>query len=280
MANRQSQVDRLLAAWDLELDGEPWSTPSSELAPVRSAEHGACMLKVPFDDEERAGSHVLAWWRGEGAAPVHAIDDDGAVLMQRAAPGTPLLQAARTALPPDYAADDEATRRLIEVARRLHRRGGERPPGLRSLRSWFEGLFAWAERVDGFYATAAQIADDLLADQQGDVVLHGDLHHENVLWFGPARGWLAIDPKAIHGDPTFDFAILLTNPDQDVLVRPGRLERQVEVISDSTAISADRLLHWTVAWAALSVAWHQQREPTGRARNVLEVGHRAHQLLH
>ncbi|GAB3911747.1 hypothetical protein GCM10011575_48170 [Microlunatus endophyticus] len=26
------------------------------------------MLKSPFDDEEQAGSRVLAWWDGDGAA--------------------------------------------------------------------------------------------------------------------------------------------------------------------------------------------------------------------
>lgn len=279
MDSKRSQIGRYLTAWNLQLEGEPWTTPSSELARVRSSDHGACMLKIPFDDEERAGSRVLAWWNGDGAAPVYAVDADGAVLMQRADPGTPLLEAAQTAEPPDYAADEEATRQLIEVAQRLHKHGGVRPDELRSLRSWFRGLFAWAERAGGFYARAAQVAEELLADQHGDVVLHGDLHHENVLWFGPQREWLAIDPKGIYGDPAFDFATLLTNPDCDVILRPGRLERQVEVISDATDISADRLLHWTVAWAGLSVAWHQQPEPVGCARDVLEVGRRADNLL-
>lgn len=279
MDTERSRVDRLLTAWSLHLEGEPWSTPSSELARVRSSHHGACILKIPFNDEERTGSQVLAWWHGDGAAPVYAIDRDGAILMQRAEPGTPLLEAAQTAQPPDYAADEDATRQLIKVAQRLHAHAGVRPDGLRSLRSWFRGLFAWADKAGGFYTVAAQVAEDLLADQQGDVVLHGDLHHQNVLWFGPERGWLAIDPKGIFGDPAFDFATHLTNPDRDVILRPGRLERQVEVVTDSTGISADRLLQWTVAWAGLSAAWHQQLEPVGRARDVLEVGHRARDLL-
>ncbi|WP_188898627.1 aminoglycoside phosphotransferase family protein [Microlunatus endophyticus] len=279
MDNKRSQIDRYLADWNLQLEGEPWTTPSSELSRVQSFDHGACILKIPFDDEERAGSRVLMWWEGDGAAPVYAIAPDGAILMQRADPGTPLLEAAKAAEPPDYAADVDATRQLIAVAQRLHAHGGARPDGLRSLRSWFRGLFAWAEMAGGFYARAAQVAEQLLADQHGDVVLHGDLHHENVLWFGPERGWLAIDPKGIYGDPAFDFATLLTNPDCDVILRPGRLERQAEVISDSTGISGDRLLRWTVAWAGLSVAWHQQPEPVGRARGVLEVGQRADNLL-
>lgn len=44
-------------------------------------------------------------------------------------------------------------------------------------------------------------------------VLHGDLHHGNVLDFGPL-GWLAIDPKGLHGESGFDYANILSNPDR------------------------------------------------------------------
>lgn len=44
------------------------------------------------------------------------------------------------------------------------------------------------------------------------MVLHGDVHHGNVLNFG-ARGWLAIDPRGLVGERAFDHANLLCNPD-------------------------------------------------------------------
>lgn len=44
MDRKRSQIGRFLTAWNLQLDGEPWTTPSSELARVRSSGHGACML--------------------------------------------------------------------------------------------------------------------------------------------------------------------------------------------------------------------------------------------
>ena len=39
----------------------------------------------------------------------------------------------------------------------------------------------------------------LLAEPREVCALHGDLHHDNVLDFGP-RGWLAIDPHALVGE--------------------------------------------------------------------------------
>ena len=87
--------------------------------------------------------------------------------------------------------------------------------------------------------------------------LHGDLHHENVLDTGDARGFLAIDPKRLIGDRGFDFANIVCNPERDLeIVRaPGRLLRQARIIADVTGYEHRRLLQWILAYAGLSAAW-------------------------
>jgi hypothetical protein len=42
--------------------------------------------------------------------------------------------------------------------------------------------------------------------------LHGDLHHENILWDGGARAWRPIDPKGGFGEPEMDGPAWLRNP--------------------------------------------------------------------
>jgi streptomycin 6-kinase len=86
-------------------------------------------------------------------------------------------------------------------------------------------------------------------------VLHGDVHHGNVLDFG-ARGWLAIDPKGLIGERGFDFANIFCNPDVEIATAPGRLARQVAVVSEAARIERPRLLQWILAYAGLSAAWH------------------------
>ncbi|HEX5872578.1 MAG TPA: aminoglycoside phosphotransferase family protein, partial [Longimicrobium sp.] len=94
----------------------------------------------------------------------------------------------------------------------------------------------------------------LLADPRDVAVLHGDLHHENVLDFG-ARGWLAIDPKGLLGERGFDFANLFCNPDLELATSPGRLARQADVVAAAAGLERGRLLRWILAWAGLSAAW-------------------------
>src|SRR3546814_13426940 len=82
------------------------------------------------------------------------------------------------------------------------------------LAHWFRALNPAAATHGGILARCAATARALLAESRGTGVLHGDIHHDNVLDFGP-RGWLAIDPKRLVGERGFDFANLFTNRSEE-----------------------------------------------------------------
>lgn len=285
----QDLVAGYLSDWRALPDGEPFSTPTSVLAPARR-DGDPLMLKIATTDEEARGNAVMSWWAGRGAAAV-LEHDERAVLLERAT-GARSLRALAQASDQH---DDDATRVLCHVAMRLHAIDDPPPRGLTELGAWFEELFRHADEVGGFHARAARLAQRLLAGQREIVVLHGDLHHGNVLDFGAARrpadaGWLAIDPKSLTGDRAFDFTNILCNPTGAVATRPGRLSRQVGVICATTGIRRLRLLAWTVAWCGLSSAW-MQRDPGAREHEASSadlptdastraVGREAERLLH
>jgi len=273
--------DALLAVWRerwaLTPDGDPFVTPSSALQPVRRDGRPA-FLKCALVDEEAAGAHVLRWWSGEGAAEVLEFGDDGrAVLLERAEGPRSLIDLARSG----PAGDDDATRILCRAGHHLHAAGaGARPAGLHPLDEWFRELFEQAadrpDDHDGLYPAAAAEARALLAHPTADVVLHGDLHHGNVLDFGE-RGWLAIDPKPLHGDPAFDLLNILCNPDAAIALRPGRLERTAGVIAAESGVDERTLLRWALAWTGLSAAWSERGGE--EAPIALGVGQRVRTLL-
>jgi streptomycin 6-kinase len=242
-----------LVRWNLVADGEPVSTPSSLLLPVRRGAELA-LLKIPREEEERRGGQVMVWWGGDGAARVLAHDDH-ALLLERAT-GPRTLSAMVAA-----GNDDEASRIMCTIANRLHapRRGP--PPDLVPLSRWFEALAPVARAQGGILAEADAAAKKLLASLRNVVVLHGDIHHGNVLDAG-ARGWIAIDPKGLLGERTFDFVNILRNPDAATALAPGRFAHQVDLLADAAALDRHRLLKWTLAFAGLSAAWHlADREP-------------------
>ena len=129
----------------------------------------------------------------------------------------------------------------------------------------------------GFVRRAATTARALLDERRDVTVLHGDLHHGNVLDFGDdaAPAWKAIDPKGLLGDRAFDYANMVCNPSHDVALVPGRLERQVSILSAASGVDGQRLLRWIVAWTGLSAVWFRAAGPgwmSSATRDVSAAG--------
>lgn len=206
------------------------------------------MLKIAVEAEERRGASLMVWWNGEGATRVLAHDDN-ALLLERALGKESLVEMARNGR------DDQASRILCEVAAKLHATRDCPPPStLVPLSHWFRAIYPAASRFGGILERAAQTANELLAEPREVVVLHGDIHHGNILDAGP-RGWLAIDPKGLLGERGFDFANIFCNPDPETATAPGRLARQAGVVAEAAGLERVRLLKWVLAYAGLSAAW-------------------------
>ncbi|MGD9713144.1 MAG: aminoglycoside phosphotransferase family protein [Thermomicrobiales bacterium] len=234
--------------WGLDADGEPIVTPISALLPVRSGRQPA-MLKILMNDEERAGSDLLAWWDGHGCVRVLNRAND-AVLLERATGQRSLLAMAMSGR------DDDATRIICEAASVLHTPRAKPPPSsLVPLDRWFAPLLQFAAGRRDIFQRAAECAERLLSTPREVTVLHGDLHHGNVL-DGGSRGWLAIDPKGLIGERTFDFVNILRNPLGCFGNDPLRLARQVDVIARAATLDTARLLDWTIAFCGLSAVWN------------------------
>jgi streptomycin 6-kinase len=262
--------EEYIARWHLTADGAPIVTHSSHLLPVIYRGEKA-MLKVAVEAEEQFGGGLMEYWSGDGAAEVFRHETP-ALLMERAQ-GTRSLHAMAKS-----GSDDEATRILCETAAHLHKKRDKPLPDLIPLRKWFAELEDTAAKYGGIVLQSASVAQQLLADQRDVTTLHGDLHHDNVLDFG-ARGWLAIDPKRLVGERTFDFANIFCNPDFEIAASPGRLAQQAEIVADVANVDRDRLLRWILAYAGLSAVWIMNSGEKDRLDIDLAVAEAAARLL-
>jgi streptomycin 6-kinase len=223
-------------------------THTSQLLPVWHAD-GPAMLKVlkPAGDEQ-AGAALLRYFAGIGAVRLIAADDD-AWLMERAG-GDPSLTGMALS-----GGDDRAAAILADCVAQLHApRDGSPPGGLSRLHAWFHSLFAHEAELP-ILARCAGVARNLLATEQQIVILHGDMHHDNVLH--SPRGWLAIDPKGLIGERTYELANLLCNPQPhgDIVHRPQRMLRLAMLYAERLALDVQRVLGFALAHAGLSAAW-------------------------
>ncbi|CAK7047502.1 aminoglycoside phosphotransferase family protein [Saezia sanguinis] len=252
-----------LKAWSLKADGAPIIRHSSRLLPVRLASGKPAMLKIALEAQEQRGGQVMRCWHGEGAARVYACDSN-ALLMERAQDSASLLDMALSG------SDADASRIICAVIARLHTAPVPPWSGLVvPLAYWFRALVPAAQVYGGILPFCATTAQELLADQHNTVLLHGDMHHNNVLNFGTARGWLATDPKGLAGERGFEYAALLCNPELATATCPQRFMQQLSVVTQASGLRRERLLQWTLAYAGLSAAWFlEDEDPTSAASGL------------
>ncbi len=244
-----TSIERYLQAWSLQLDGVAFETPTSWIQPVRRAEESAILKLFKPHSDERHGAGLLRYWGGDGAVALYEADAD-ALLMERAMGSRSLTEMACAGR------DLEATEILADTLMRLQApRQYKAPASLVPLADQFAALFAHAND-DGLLCGSATVARRLLAAPVAPVVLHGDLHHANVLDAG-ARGWLAIDPKALFGERTYDVANLLRNPAPHggLVLDRDRMQRLATFYAECLTLEPQRILDFAFAHAGLSAAW-------------------------
>ena len=96
--------------------------------------------------------------------------------------------------------------------------------------------------------------DELVGTTTESVVLHQDLHAGNIL-FSADRGWLAIDPKPLVGDPAFDAASLLRDRRDQLASDPDpgrRVRRRLDALASLLDLNKQRMRGWGVVHA---LAW-------------------------
>jgi streptomycin 6-kinase len=240
------QLDQALVRFQLSNPLELAETATSSLWTVSRPDGETAVLKLlkPGQTEEARGAVYLQMLAGQGAVHVHALQ--GPAILMEHCPGPSLGDLARAGQ------DDEATEILCSVIRTLHSARPDTTP-LEPLGLRFAPLTSAS--LDGDFGEAARIARDLLAAPVPPAALHGDLHHDNVLH--SPRGWLAIDPKGVSGDPAYEPANAFRNPDGlgESLFDPTRISHLAESFARNLGLAPRRLLGWAAAHSALSTRW-------------------------
>jgi len=236
-------VDDLAARWSLRL-GEPY-VPSGYTAlvlRVTCADGTPAVLKVSLWNAPEAAA--LRHFGGGAAIALLAEDAErGALLLERCEPGTAL----------SHEPDDVA----MEVAAGLLGELWSPPAPDHPFATMADSVARWTARLERSQGIvdedvrleALDVLPWLAEEPLPPVVLHSDLHPANVLR-ATRRPWLAIDPKGVVGDPTFDLASLVRED-----ATHENLPRRLSIVCDVLPVDRARVRAWTLAVCAESVAW-------------------------
>jgi streptomycin 6-kinase len=250
-------IDACTRQWSLRISPPLNNLSFSYVAPALQGDGRQVVLKIGVPNPELDSEiEALILYGGRGCVQLLAVDRErGALLLERLVPGTPLLELAD---------DEEATRIAVTVMRQLWR-PVDPHPALPTVARWAAGLARLRRHFDGgtgplpsrLVEKAESLFSELLATMEDPVLLHGDLHHGNILRAERAP-WLAIDPKGVMGEPAYEPGALLRT------VRPGLLSgphpqevmaRRADILAAELNLDRERLLSWGLAQAVLSAWW-------------------------
>jgi streptomycin 6-kinase len=251
----ETALNRAMIRWSLTKSTPIADSQSSAIFRVEQNGRNFAVLKIlkPLAaEEERRGAALMNWYGGEGAATIFDIHGD-TIFMEWLDGGT-LGDAVRAGH------DDESTIALATLVAGLHRPRADVPADLLELRPRFQALFdtdvrQWPHTARDLYARACGIALKLFDKPVADIPLHGDLHHDNIL--SSDRGWLAIDPKGLLGDATYEVANVFRNPygANKIVTDPRRIPGLADAFAARLGFNRKRVLGWAAAHSALSACW-------------------------
>jgi streptomycin 6-kinase len=252
-------VEACAARWSLRV-GPPYAPLTYNYAAPTEGPGGArLVLKVGVPVRELLTEiEALRAFDGCGAARLLESDAEaGALLLERLEPGTPLTALCESD-------DAAATSAASSVMRKLWRPA---PAGhsFPTVADWGRGFQRLRERFGGgtgpFPRALVEEAEsrfsELLESSSAPALLHGDLHHGNVL-AAAREPWLAIDPKGLVGEPAYEVGALLRNPLPQLLRWPQPVrasERRIAQLSDELGFERERVRGWGLAQALLAGWW-------------------------
>ena len=266
--------------WDLRIE-EPLTEDYAEMsysyiAPATRSDGKEVILKIGSPTqllesgiEER---HALQLCNGKSTVKLLDFDEEsGTLMLERARPGVPL----------GVCSDDEENTRIAAGLMRkfwqpLPPKHNFRPTayeieGFAKLRKQFNGTTGplpekWVVRAETLYG-------ELMATSTETVVLHGDLHHWNIL-SAERKPWLVIDPKGYFGDPGYEVGAFLANyPEASCKGRDrGELDIcRVEILTEELDMPRDRIIKWGLVLAVIWARWNvtsPEEIPSGDIRRA------------
>lgn len=256
------QLPEILATceqqWDLTIFPPFANLSFNYVAPARRADGIAVVVKacLPNFTEFEHEVAALRHFAGHGAVRLLAEDmRNRALLLEALHPGTPLRQLQD---------DEQMTSIAASVMRRLWH-PVQQPQQFPTIQDWGQGFVRQRQRYKGgsgpfpsaLLEEAEKLFAELAASMDEVVLLHGDLHHDNIL-SSEQEGWLAIDPKGVIGEPAYEVGALLRNPQPELRNTPDAqrlLARRIDQLAEELDMDRARIHGWGLSQAVLSAWW-------------------------
>jgi streptomycin 6-kinase len=249
--------------WNI-ICSSPFNLSYNYVVPAKTHDGKNVVLKISFPNNPEFPLEIeaLNFFNGIGTIKVLREDIKNEVmLLEKAVPGIRVR---------DINPDEKQISIVSEVLKILHK------PVPNDIATLFPTISDWAKAFDRYkvkfpansgpitkwmFDKAEEIFKEFPKDKKELVLLHGDLHSDNIL--SSQRGWLVIDPKGVVGEREFELGAYLRNPYYDYPKGSDYKELETSRIlqfSEELGFDKQRILDWAFACAVISLVWFLEDE--------------------
>jgi streptomycin 6-kinase len=209
------------------------------------------ILKLGLDNDAlRLEASSLQAFAGFGGIKV-LVAQKGFLILEKAVPGISL----KSYFP---SKDNDSVEIACNIINLLHQAPIPKTPKFPNIQNWLESLDhdTSNKNLKNYLQKARDIRNQLLATAPDSVLLHGDLHHENIIKHGD--NWVVIDSKSVTGEPAYEVAAFIRNPIPELL----KSRNIADIINNRIAhfacklkIKPERIKGWCFIQAVLAWVW-------------------------
>lgn len=249
---------------DIDYYADKWSLSNIQFIPSYSAKvvffcnaekYGDVVLKIgnPFLVEIIKEFNTLCRYKGRSFSTVFEADvENGVILEEWVKPGTPLR-------------DESSLKKRLSVFCSLYK-GMHITPVEGEIHSTYT---EWIERITEYMSTrqdcrelyqhmkkARDIYSSVSTMYSNRLLLHGDLHHDNILLRMDGE-YVIIDPKGVIGDPIFDVARFILNEfdDENASGSYKKINHIISILESELSIPNSILRQCLYVETLMSVCW-------------------------
>jgi streptomycin 6-kinase len=237
--------------WNLKVQDEPFELSYNFVAPAVTADGREVVLKLAVPSQDFLYElEALKRFRRKMVQLLDYDDEKGIILLERLKPGQMLSTIV----------DDEvATRIAVSVLKDLWI-PADKDCSLPTTKNREASLTALRnEHPNGLGPISTQLLEEaayffkkLNETSTQSYLLHGDLHHYNIL--SKHNSWIVIDPQGLIGDREYDLIQYLLNrlPEEDC---KEVIQKRIDIFAEELGLDKERILMWGIAHSVLSTAW-------------------------
>ncbi|AVP87480.1 streptomycin-6-phosphotransferase [Candidatus Phycorickettsia trachydisci] len=248
-AVQQKELDYYSCKWQLiNLKLLSSSSTSYLLEGYQESSKSKVILKFGLKSEIISEASALKFYNGLGCVRLLAVDEKRGVLLRSYA----YLPSLRSFFPNK---DEDAVLCAVSVMKKLH---SKKPPkdGYPTIADWINSLKTHSVILKNHIDRAKSITRDLLNSSEQNVLLHGDLHHDNLLQNEQGE-WIAIDPKGVVGEVAYEVGAFIRNPMPELLKYNASdiINRRIKLFSEHLGIDEERIRKWSYVQSVLAACF-------------------------